>query len=96
MVRSGPLNVFLELNRAFGGLAEMGSIEKIRSYAARYFMARTDPTRLNCHSKNHFGHRRKVRDLARNVAALGLNRLMISSAKPCMKTNQLDLRAAFS
>jgi hypothetical protein len=46
MVRSGPLNVFLELNRAFGGLAEMGGIEKIRSDTARYFMARTDPTRI--------------------------------------------------
>jgi hypothetical protein len=33
--------------------------------------------------------------LARNVAALGPKRLMISRAKLSMKTNQLDLRAAF-
>jgi hypothetical protein len=98
MVRSGSLNVFLELNRAFSGLAEMGRIEEIRSDATRYFMARTDPTRINPSKlpfKESLRHRRKVRDLARNVAALGLKRLMISSAKPCMKTNQLDLRAAF-
>ena len=57
-------------------------------------MSRTDPEGISP-SELHFRHRRKVRDLARNVAPLGLNRLMISSAKLCMKTNQLDLRAAF-
>jgi hypothetical protein len=45
--------------------------------------------------EKYFRHRRQVRELFRNVAAFGLNSLIISSAKLCMKTNQLDLRAAF-
>ena len=43
----------------------------------------------------HFCHRRQVRELFRNLAPLGLNSLIISCAKLCMKANQLDLRAAF-
>jgi hypothetical protein len=49
----------------------------------------SDPSAL------HFRHRRQVRELFRNLAPLGLNSLIISCAKLCMKANQLDLRAAF-
>ena len=46
-------------------------------------------------SELHFRHRRQGRELFRNLALLGLNSLIISCAKLCMKANQLDLRAAF-
>ena len=49
----------------------------------------SDPSEL------HFRHRRQVRELFRNLAPLGLNSLIISCAKLCIKANQLDLRAAF-
>jgi hypothetical protein len=57
--------------------------------------SKADQTLLNCRLKNHFRHRRQVRELFRNLAPLGLNSLIISSAKLCMIANQVDLRAAF-
>lgn len=57
--------------------------------------SKADQTLLNCRLKNHFRHRRQVCELFRNLAPLGLNSLIISSAKLCMIANQLDLRAAF-
>jgi len=103
MVRSAPLN-FLpgEMNLAFSGNTEGVRIDRIRRKGTKYFMSGRHlllvelvQGRLGCRPKNHCRHRRQVRDLFRNVAPLGLNSLIISCAKLCIKANQLDLRAAF-